>query len=103
MLLTFILMSIAGTLFGTIAVAGMNGKIWKKAVVFILVSCGIGAILTGGFALDVKQNDFIWNNGYCNCGGEWDFVNGSTYRNSTHYFYQCEDCEKIIELSQKRG
>lgn len=100
MLLTFILMSIAGTFFGLIAVAGMNGKTWKKAVVFILVSLGVGAILTGGFALGEKQNDVIWNNGYCDCGGEWDFVNGSTHRYLTHYFYQCEDCGKIIELIQ---
>lgn len=102
MLLTFIVMFFVGILFGMVAYElGRNTK--EKIAVFFLLTFTIMAILTGAFTVEAKLMDLKWNDGYCECGGEWELLNSSTHGNLTHSYYQCEDCEKIIELTQKRA
>lgn len=103
-LFTFIFMTIAGTFFGIIAEAQFDDKpVWQRVLIFVSVSVAFGAIATGAFTLDAKIAEETWNGGRCECGGEWDFVNATKNKQTTYYFYECEDCKKIIEMTQKRG
>ena len=65
------------------------------SVVFVII---IGLAYLGVIAQH-KENESIYNNGVCtNCGGHYEFVSASRHKQTTYYYYQCDNCEKIIEL-----
>ena len=39
-----------------------------------------------------------WNDGYCSCGGKWEYEQAVGHYYSTHYIYVCDTCGKRIEL-----
>lgn len=43
-------------------------------------------------------NSIHWNNGYCSCGGEWEYQQAVGHRYSTSYLYKCNKCGKIAEF-----
>ena len=58
----------------------------------------IGIAFLGKMQRD-EQNKTIYNNGVCtDCGGHYDFISVAKNRYKTYYYYQCDNCEKIIEL-----
>ena len=69
----------------------------------ILISIGVLTILVGiiylGCAAEQYENEKIYNDGICtDCGGNYEFVSAAKYKNTTYYYYVCDDCGKIIEL-----
>jgi hypothetical protein len=75
---------------------------WKKLVGTIIVSIFIGFVIAGMLVWETDTNETKWNNGYCyNCGTEWTLVNVQHVKNdSTHYYYTCDNCKEIIDLTQ---
>lgn len=66
---------------------------------FIVLSLVLTAIFAGMFTLEYMGDENTWNDGKCEiCGGSYDFVNASRYRNHTTYYYECDSCGYIIEL-----
>lgn len=39
----------------------------------------------------------MWNDGYCPCGGKWEFSNATHIRGGELYYYHCEDCGNTIK------
>ena len=47
-----------------------------------------------------------YNNGYCLCGGHWQYqqaISRGRYGEYTDYIYKCDDCGRIIEISNYYG
>ena len=64
--------------------------------IFILILLFIVFI---GYNFD--QNKDLWNNGYCSCGGHWEYEAAVEHENSTTtYIYHCDKCENSIEIEE---
>ena len=78
-----------------------RGKPWHRVVIAILMALAIGLGVARMLYWDVEIQEDIWNNGICaRCGGEMEFTSASRERMDTYYYFQCEDCGKIIELNR---
>lgn len=74
------------------------------AIVLIIVLIIIGAF--GGAIV----NEQAWNNGYCECGGKWEYMDSTqSVRGSkdalytyTTYIYKCNRCGKMHEFDKLR-
>ena len=58
-------------------------------VLFLLIS-----IFTG----NIKNEE--WNNGYCDCGGNWTYEQAVGHACITKYMYKCDQCNKRREFSE---
>lgn len=72
----------------------------------------IEAILCIGFILAVcigvvkcsrEQDEKEWNNGYCECGGHFEYEQAVGHQYSTSYIYKCDNCGRRIEVSSTMG
>jgi hypothetical protein len=43
-----------------------------------------------------------WNNGYCECGGKWEYQQAIGHQYTTNYQYKCDKCGKIEEFGKLR-
>lgn len=68
----------------------------------LLVIGVIFAICYAGVSLEYHLDSKIWNNGICDCGGNFEFVNASSVKGAgtsyTYYFYSCKDCGNVIKI-----
>ena len=49
-----------------------------------------------------KVDEQMFNNGYCECSGEWDLFDIEYRKNSgSLYFYKCEECKNVIKLNSE--
>ena len=74
---------------------------WGYLINAGIIALVIGVALICSICLCVAndpKNEAKWNGGYCECGGKWDFTNGSTSRGWTYHFYECETCGEVIKL-----
>lgn len=61
-------------------------------IVFIFVlAIGMGAC-----------DESKWNNGYCQCGGRWEYEQAVGHRHSTSYIYICDKCGAREEFDKIR-
>ena len=74
---------------------------WGRVVAFILGTIITTLIAAGVFYLDCSSNKVKWNDGKCPCGGSYQFSNASNYHGSTYYYYSCDNCGNVIELTQQ--
>ena len=44
-----------------------------------------------------KKDVVTWNNGYCQCGGEWEYQQAVGHQVSTEYIYKCNKCNTLFE------
>lgn len=76
----------------------------KKAKARVALTLGLAVLITalfgGMFTLEEYGNQEVWNNGQCECGGTYDFVNASRYRNNTSYYWECNTCGRIIKTNR---
>lgn len=81
----------------------------KDFIKFLLKVFGtIAVVMTIAVIVGTIQRTEIeraYNNGICTeCGGDYKFINASVSgigSFTTHYyFYQCEECGKLIEISK---
>jgi predicted nucleic acid-binding Zn ribbon protein len=43
-----------------------------------------------------------WNNGYCECGGTWQYQQAIGHQSYTKFLYKCDNCGKMREFSEYR-
>lgn len=61
----------------------------------------IGVII--GVAKCSKEHDEKeWNNGYCECGGHFEYEQAVGHQYRTSYIYKCDSCGKRIEVWEER-
>lgn len=75
-------------------------KDFIKGFLIFMALCAITiGIAYFGSMWGKERNETIYNNGICtDCGGHYDFISVAKNRHTTYYYYQCDNCEKIIEL-----
>ena len=65
---------------------------------FFIIAIIITVILMGLQASDNAR----WNDGYCSCGGRWEYVQPIGHSSTTSYLYECDECGKMHEFIKKR-
>lgn len=43
-----------------------------------------------------------WNDGHCECGGDWVYEQAVGHYYSTTYLYHCDNCGKVIEVHERK-
>lgn len=43
-----------------------------------------------------------WNNGFCECGGRWEYMQPIGHAYNTYHIYKCDKCGKMHEFSKVR-
>lgn len=72
----------------------------------LIVQCIIGAIIIGILVVIVAfmsaNDEKKWNNGFCSCGGHWEYQQAVGHRYDTDYIYKCDTCGTIMEFEKAR-
>ena len=90
-----------GVLFGLLFTSRMSG--WKCVWGMIATMVITGCVISGAFCLNQLAQNRVWNDGVCTeCGDSWEFANVSKNKNTTTYFWYCDECGVIIEQSCQR-
>ena len=74
------------------------------ACVIVVAACIVGLVA------GAKEEKKIWNEGYCECGGRWQYIEtnqtitayGDRVYAGTNYVYRCDRCGKMHEFSEMR-
>lgn len=48
------------------------------------------------------NDDKVWNNGRCSCGGEWVYEQAIGHKYDTDYIYKCDKCGTRYEFDEMR-
>ena len=65
-------------------------------------TCPCGTFLKGITCIMLSYNSDVkdWNNGQHENCGQWEMFDVEKSRHgSTHYYYKCNECGKVIDLS----
>lgn len=50
------------------------------------------------FSCADQEDKKDWNNGYCSCGGHWEYICPIGHQATTTYMYKCDKCGKMKEF-----
>lgn len=53
-------------------------------------------------AFESANDEKKWNNGFCSCGGRWEYQQAVGHKYDTNYIYKCDKCGKIKEFDDVR-
>lgn len=76
---------------------------WLRKVITVILALAIGFGISGLLCLEEQANVKAWNNGHCEeCGGEWHLAGTTKSRNngSTRYYWECEECNNLIDTTR---
>lgn len=90
--------ALMGVCIGGVVSTGCNTKL-KSFLCFVMVGFIVTVLLAGMMTLEHAGDERVWNDGHCECGGEWHLVNVSRYKNTTAYYWECEECLSIIDTA----
>lgn len=71
----------------------------RGKIIAILVALAIAFGVATLLYKDAEGNHDRWNNGICECGGEYQFSSATNYRGSKDYYYTCDKCGHTEEFS----
>ena len=74
-------------------------KTWGERIIAILIAVAIAFGLATLIYKEAEGNRNRWNNGYCECGGKYQFSSATNYRGSKDYYYTCDKCGHTEEFS----
>lgn len=90
-----------GGFMAMIFTSGIRNKV-INIITTIILALIIGFGLTSLLMLERTVDEQMFNNGYCECGGEWDLFDVEYRKNSgSLYFYKCGECKKVIRLNSE--
>ena len=72
---------------------------WRGKIIAILIALAIAFGLATLIYKEAEGNRNRWNNGYCECGGQYQFSSATNYRGSKDYYYTCDKCGHTEEFS----
>ena len=77
----------------------MKNKDLMQIVIILLcvIAVAIGLIIWSN-----KVESDRWNNGYCSCGGHYEYTQAVGHAYTTSYIYTCDKCGNTVELSKHR-
>lgn len=90
-----------GGFFGIITWVGNDDLAKSKQIIMtILAVLVMTTIVSGAFCWSYNADLCAWNDGKCpTCNSEWSFESAARGRNSTIYYYECEECHEVIKQS----
>lgn len=71
----------------------------RGKIIAILVALAIAFGVATLLYKDAEGDHDRWNNGYCECGGQYQFSSATNYRGSKDYYYTCDKCGHTEEFS----
>lgn len=71
------------------------GAIMISTIVVFIVVLGFGY-------MEYRYDSRKWNNGYCSCGGKWEFSQPIVSQSGLLYVYQCDSCGRIYDFQEWR-
>ena len=74
----------------------------KDLIKIIVILLGFVGAVVGLILLTDKKEADRWNNGYCSCGGKYEYTQAIGHAYTTTYIYQCDKCGNTIEVSKHR-
>ena len=72
---------------------------WRGKIIAIIIALAIAFGLATLIYKEAEENRNRWNNGYCECGGQYQFSSATNYRGSKNYYYTCDKCGHTEEFS----
>lgn len=79
-------------------IAIFASETWGGRIIAILVVLAITFGVATLLYKDAEGNHDRWNNGYCECGGQYQFSSATNYRGSKDYYYTCDKCGHTEEF-----
>ena len=74
-------------------------KTWRGKIIAILIALAIAFGLATLIYKEAEGNRNRWNNGYCECGGQYQFSSATNWHGSKNYYYTCDKCGHTEEFS----
>ena len=69
--------------------------LWLVSIILILLYIIAKPTVT---KMEIERT---YNHGVCTeCGGHYDFISAAKNTNVAYYYYKCDRCDKIIEISK---
>ena len=86
--------------FFPLMIAILAPETWRGRVIAVLVAIAIGFGVATLLYQEHESNHDRWNNGYCECGGQYQFSSATNYRGSRDYYYTCDRCGHTERFTQ---
>lgn len=79
----------------------------KVDTVFNIIQIILGiafivSVVIGISKCSKERDEKAWNNGYCECGGQFEYEQAVGHQYRTSYIYKCSSCGKRIEVQEVR-
>ena len=71
----------------------------RDKIIAIIIALAIAFGLATLIYKEAEGNRNRWNNGYCECGGQYQFSSATNWRGSKDYYYTCDKCGHTEEFS----
>lgn len=85
--------------FFPLMIAILAPETWHGRVIAVLIAIAIGFGVATLLYKDAEGNHDRWNNGYCECGGQYQFSSATNWRGSKDYYYTCDRCGHTEEFT----
>lgn len=85
--------------FFPLMIAILAPETWHGRVIAVLIAIAIGFGVATLLYKDAEGNHDRWNNGYCECGGQYQFSSATNWRGSKDYYYTCDKCGHTEEFT----
>ena len=66
----------------------------------VIILIAIILVLIVFYSQQYEKNKSQWNNGYCSCGGHWEYEQAIEDGDNTTHIYRCDNCGKTIEVNE---
>ena len=75
-----------------------------KDFISSIIMCAILLLISGiiCWLYNSVHDTKNWNDGHCECGGNWIYEQAIGHQYSTNYIYYCDKCGTTIEINEKR-
>ena len=69
-----------------------------EVIVTLIIIVFVVVMLVGAVRCSTTMDKRNWNNGYCECGGHWEYEQSVGHQYRTSYVFKCDKCGKHIEI-----
>lgn len=72
---------------------------WKGRIAVLVIGAICALVFSAMLYETAQAPTNPWNNGYCKCGGQYQFSSATNWRGSKDYYYTCDKCGHTEEFS----
>ena len=82
-----------------LCIAIFTPETWRSRIIAVLLALAVSLGFAALLYEEHKNNNDRWNNGYCECGGQYQFSSATNWHGSKDYYYTCDKCGHTEEFS----